>query len=94
MQFLFEVEDVFSITGQGCVLAPGAPQAFMRELKNGAPLLICTPQGEHIYTHIDFFVSVKKTQPLSHTPFSLPSMIKKESIPAGSKVYLEDDAKK
>ncbi|NBF02178.1 hypothetical protein GV819_07715 [Pseudomonas sp. Fl5BN2] len=94
MQFLFAVEDVFSITGQGCVLVPGVPHDFAHELKSGAPLLICTPQGEHIHTHIEYFVSVRSTRTLNHIPFSLPAMINKERIPTGSQVYLQDDVKK
>jgi hypothetical protein len=41
--FLFRVEDVFAITGRGCVLVPGIPRSFAIPIKRGAPLELRRP---------------------------------------------------
>jgi hypothetical protein len=87
MQFLFEIEDVFDIGGRGCVLVPGVPYAFGRDVKTGAQL-IETPQGAQVRTNIAAFEMIHRGRPMVHAPFSLPCAVAKASLPVGSKVYL------
>lgn len=88
MQFLFEIEDVFDIGGRGCVLVPGVPYAFGRDVKTGAQLLIETPQGAQVRTNIAAFEMINRGRLMVHAPFSLPRAVAKASLPVGSKVYL------
>lgn len=92
MQFLFEIEDVFEIGGRGCVVVPGVPYAFGRNVKTGEQLLIVTSHGEHVRTNIAAFEMINRGTPMDHAPFSLPRSVAKASLSIGSKVYLLNSA--
>ena len=90
---LFAIEDVFDITGRGCVLAPGIPHSLGLNIRIGAHLLIVSPFGGRIRTQISSFEMLHtRTHGLSHAPFAVSSEIKKEQLELGSKVFLIEES--
>lgn len=87
MQFLFEIEDVFDISGRGCVLVPGVPDSLRRYTNAGDQILIISPEGEQLQTSIAAFEMIERGRPMVHAAFSLPGSVDKASLPIGSKVY-------
>jgi hypothetical protein len=91
MQWLFKIEDVFDITGRGCVLAPGIPYSLGLEVKAGAPLTVVTPSGERLQTRISSFESFhQRDEGLTHAAFAVDRAVAKAQLPVGSDVYLAD----
>lgn len=89
--FLFEIEDVFSIPGRGCVIVPGIPYSFAGDVRADAHILIETPSGSRLETTIAAFEMINRGKPVEHAPFSLPRTITKEQLPVGSRVYLASE---
>lgn len=90
MRQLFEIEDVFDLTGRGCVLVPGVPHAFPGSVKAGATILIEPPSGRAFETRIVAFELVNRGRLAGHTPFSVLGSIGKGQLPVGSKVLLRE----
>ena len=44
MEYLFEIEQVFEISGRGCVVVPGIPQAFTKPIPVGSKLIVEKPK--------------------------------------------------
>lgn len=89
MQWLFKIEDVFDITGRGCVLAPGIPYSLGLDVKVGTPLTVVTPSGERLQTRIASFESFhRRDRGLTHAAFAVDR--DKAQLPVGSEVYLVD----
>lgn len=89
---LLVVEQTFQISKRGCVLAPG-----ILDTKGGLPVRVgsrirlITPDGQTIETYIRGFemlnYGVRRPEKM-YVPISLPSDIRKEQVPAGTKVVL------
>jgi hypothetical protein len=92
MRQLFEIEDVFVLTGRGCVLVPGVPHAFTGSVKAGATIVVEPPSGRAFETRIVAFESVNRGRPTEHIAFSVPASIGKDQLPVGSKVFLRESA--
>lgn len=91
MQWLFKIEDVFDISGRGCVLAPGIPYSLGLDVKAGAPLTVVTPSGERLRTRIASFEGFhRRDRGLTHAAFALDREVEKAQLPIGSDVYLSD----
>jgi translation elongation factor EF-Tu-like GTPase len=48
--FISKVEDIFQISGRGCVVVPGIPKDGGFRLKVGDPLLLRRPDGTELST--------------------------------------------
>lgn len=88
MQFLFQIDDIFMITGRGCVLVPGVPFAFPGVICAGTRIVIVSPAGERLDTVIAGCEMIHCGAPLSHAPICLPRNVHKEMLALGSRVYL------
>lgn len=91
MQLICTIENVFHITGRGCVVVPGIPYDFPIPVGIGAQLLIETPSGEHVRSTFAGVEMINRGKPMNHAPFSVPSNITKNQLPVGSKVFLVED---
>jgi hypothetical protein len=90
--FLFAVVDAFALAGK-LTLVPGLPQnPDLPTIRIGAQIRLVAPDGTAFETHIAGFekISYGRRQPRDKicTPISLPSSIAKDSIPAGTEVFL------
>lgn len=88
MQFLFQIDDIFMITGRGCVLVPGVPFAFPAVIRAGTRIVIVSPAGERLDTVIAGCEMIHRGTPSSHAPICLPLNVPKEMLALGSRVYL------
>jgi translation elongation factor EF-Tu-like GTPase len=87
-RFLFRVEDVFAITGRGCVLVPGIPHSLSIPIKRGAPLELRCPDGTVIRTQLQEIEMINSTATRESTAISLSRDVKKTDIPIGTEVWL------
>ncbi|WP_460548767.1 hypothetical protein [Comamonas piscis] len=92
MLSLFKIEDVFDITGRGCILVPGIPYSLHLAVKPGARLRIVSPKGKVFYTKIAAFERFhRKGEVLTHAAFSIERDILKVQLEIGSEVFLADE---
>lgn len=89
MHFLFELEDVFDISGRGCVLVPGIPYASEHEVRVGSEIVIQRPDGSLLETSISGFEMINRGRAMEHAPFSVPRRVAKEDLPLKSRVFLK-----
>ena len=87
MEYLSKVDDVFDITGRGCVIAPGIPYSFQPPLKIGAKLLFRNPNGTEIKTIFKGVEMINRGKPMDHAPFLVDSNVKKGDIQIGAELY-------
>ena len=92
MRLLFEIEDVFDLTGRGCVLVPAVPRAFPGSVKAGSVIVIEPPSGRAFETTIVAFELINRGRPTEHAAFSVPGSIGKDQLPVGSRVFLRERA--
>ena len=85
MEFLCEIEDVFEITGRGCIVLPGVPRSL--GVKAGARISIETPDGRQFETSIAGIEMINRAA-TDHTPFLVRTPASKAMLPLGSRVYV------
>lgn len=90
---LFVVEDVFQITGRGCVLAPGlSAAAGGPAVKVGSLLRLELPDGTVRETYaagLEMLNYGGRPRPTVTTvPVLLPKDVRKEDVPPGTRVFL------
>ena len=88
MIFIEEVEDVFDISGRGCVIVPGIPHSFKLTIGVGAELEFQNPSGSIIRAKLSGIEMINRGKPMKHTPFSVNRDVKKGDIEIGSKLFL------
>ncbi len=88
MKFVNTIDDVFDIGGRGCVVVPGVPFTFGKDVKVGSEIEIRNPSGRIIRTTIKAFEMINRGRPMDSAPFLLPRDVKKQDIEAGSEVFL------
>ena len=94
MEFLSKVEDVFDITGRGCVIAPGIPYSFQLPLKIGAKLLFRNPNGTEVKTILKAVEMINRGKPMNHAPFLVDFNVEKGDIQIGAELfYVPNDEK-
>ena len=90
MHYLFDIEDVFDLSGIGPVITPGIPYSSLppdRQIAVGSELLIVSPDGGELRTVIASFPMIRRLNPTDHALFALPKSITKAQLPVGAKVY-------
>lgn len=91
MKFIEEVEDVFDISGLGCVIVPGIPYGFESAIGKDSILEFRNPSGSIKRTTIQAFEMINRGKPLKHAPFSLPREVEKCDVELGAKIYLVEN---
>jgi len=89
MTLLFKVEDVFDLSGRGCVLAPQVFSNVGVKVRAKDRLQLRTPDGRVVDTHI---ASIELGKPQDGSPcrafIMLPRELGKKHIPIGTEVWL------
>lgn len=88
MKYIEKVEDVFDITGRGCVVVPGIPYGFEPAIGKDSVLEFQNPSGTKVRAKILAFEMVNRGEPMSHAPFSLERSVKKGDIEQGAIMFL------
>lgn len=86
LQFLFEIEYAFEITGRGLVLMPSTPNTTAIHMRDSR-LLAITPEGEQTEFSICGVEMLFRGKPMDHIPILTNREIKKENVPTESKIY-------
>jgi len=88
MQLLFKVEDVFDISGRGCVIVPAIPAGLDFRIRAKDPIELRTPGGRVLETHI---ASIELAKPQDGSGcrmvIMLPRGIDKGDVPTGTEVW-------
>jgi len=89
MTLLFKVEDVFDISGRGCVIAPAMPTGADFKIRAKDQIQLRTPAGQAVDTHI---ASIELLKPQDGSAcrmaIMLPRDLVKQDIPIGTEVWL------
>lgn len=88
MKFIEEVEDVFDISGRGCVVVPGIPYSFEPSVGVGTQLQFNNPSGTIVRAALQGLEMINRGKPMNHAPFSLDRSVKLGDIEVGAKMYL------
>lgn len=87
-RLLFKVEDVFDISGRGCVLAPVIRDGLDFKIRSKDRIQLRTPGGSVRETHI---ASIELLKPLDGGPcrmaIMLPRNLVKGDVPIGTEVW-------
>jgi hypothetical protein len=92
MRFLCTVQDVFEITGRGCVLTPGVSETTPPDIKIRVrdPIQLRRPDGSVVRTHIHGVEILDRRDRSWCAPVSLPPEFTKADIPIGTEIWLEN----
>ena len=89
MRLLFKVEDVFFISGRGCVIVPAISEGSDFKIRAKDQIELRTPDSRVLQTHI---ASVELAKPQDGSPcrmvIMLPPEIAKEDVPTGTEVWV------
>ncbi|MEN9360518.1 MAG: hypothetical protein RL095_2053 [Verrucomicrobiota bacterium] len=92
MRFLCVVEEVFEISGRGCVLVPGldekSDQGILLYAKD--PIELRLPDGCIIRTYLNSIEFLDGPNKRVCIPICLPLGFRKSDIPIGTEVWLLD----
>ena len=91
MKYIEVVEDIFNISGRGCVIVPGIPYSFEPNVKIGDQLEFHNPSGTIIKTTLRGVEMLNRGKPMEHVPFTVDRKVKKGDIEIGAKLYLVSD---
>jgi hypothetical protein len=85
--FISKVEDVFEISGRGCVVVPGVPVAFSgAALKIGDRITLKRPNGSEIETILRGF-EMGSRHPSRCIPILLGKDVNKQIVPIGTELW-------
>jgi hypothetical protein len=93
MKYLFTTEDSFQLKDLGCVVVKTFPlNEDFPELKVGDHILLEPPENKSISCIVKGIqlINYGKMPNRLHFSIQLPSIIDKEDVPAGTKVYWVD----
>jgi translation elongation factor EF-Tu-like GTPase len=89
MTLLFRVEDVFDISGRGCVIAPVIPADADYRIRAKDQIQLRAPDGRVLDTHI---ASIELLKPRDGSAcrmaIMLPRNLVKQDVPPGTEVWL------
>jgi hypothetical protein len=89
MLILFKVEDVFEISGRGCVITPVIPADAAFKIRAKDPIQLRTPDGRVLDTHIAALEFLKPQDGgACRTAIMLPRDLVKRDVPSGTEVWL------
>jgi len=87
MRLLFKVEDVFDITGRGCVLAPVVPDGLDFKIRAEDRIQLRTPSGRLVETHIASIELLKIRDGPCRMAIMLPRELTKSDVPVGTEIW-------
>jgi hypothetical protein len=92
MRLLCKVEDVFEISGRGCILTPGFSETAAANLQIRAkdPIQLRRPDGSMVRTHINAVEILDSPNRRWCVPVLLPPEFTKSDVPIGTEIWLEN----
>lgn len=81
------VEDVFHLTGRGCIVLPGVPKSSDFRIKIGDPIVLKKPDGSEIHTVVRGIEMGGRVE-CPGVPLLLSSEVTKEMIPVGTELWI------
>jgi len=85
--FISKIEDVFQITGRGCVVVPGIPESRTDlKIKVGDKVVLKRPDGSEVGTTI-CGIEMGNRSPSRFIPLLLGSEITKDMAPIGTELW-------
>jgi hypothetical protein len=87
LRLLFKVEDVFDITGRGCVLAPVVPDGLDFKIRAEDRIQLRTPFGRLFDTHIASIELLKMRNGPCRMAIMLPRDFTKNDVPVGTEIW-------
>lgn len=87
MRLLFKVEDVFDITGRGCVLASVVPDGLDFKIRAEDRIQLRTPSGRLVETHIASIELLKIRDGPCRMAIMLPRELTKSDVPVGTEIW-------
>jgi len=88
MRFLFKIEDVFEISGRGCVIVPAIPEGTDFKIRARDAIQLRTPEGRTLNTYIRAVEMVKVAAGPCRIAIMLPPDVLKQDVAEGSEVWL------
>jgi len=88
MTFLFKIEEVFEVTGRGCVIVPAIAEGADFKIRPRDAIQLRTPEGRTLNTHIGSVEFLKQAVGACRMAILLPSEVLKQDVPKGSEVWL------
>jgi len=86
--FLSKVDDVFQLTGRGCVVVPGIPESWDKKvIKVGDAIILKRPDMPEICTVVQGLEMGARTTP-KITPLLLGDGVSKEMVPIGTELWV------
>lgn len=87
--FVSKTEDVFQITGRGCVVVPGIPKSSPDlKIKVGDSVVLKRPDGSEIETTIRG-IEMGSRVPSDFIPVLLGSEVTKDMVPVGTELWVK-----
>ena len=92
MRLLCKVEDVFEITGRGCVLTPGLSETTAADIQIRAKdsIQLRRPDGSVVRTHTHAVEILDGPNKRWCVPVLLPPEFTKSDVPIGTEIWLEN----
>lgn len=89
MRLLFKVEDVFDISGRGCVIVPAIPEGLDFRIRANDQIELRTPKGGILQTYIASIELAKPQVGPCRMAITLPRAIAKQDVPTGTEVWFD-----
>lgn len=92
MRLLCKVQDVFEISGRGCILTPGFSETAAANLQIRAkdPIQLRRADGSMVRTHIHAVEILDGPNRRWCVPVLLPPEFTKSDVPIGTEIWLEN----
>jgi translation elongation factor EF-Tu-like GTPase len=88
MKFLFKVEEVFEISGRGCVIVPAVADGADFRIRARDAIQLRPPAGAQRNTHIGSVELLKPAVGMCRMAILLPPDVQKQDVPKGTDVWL------
>jgi translation elongation factor EF-Tu-like GTPase len=88
MTFLFKIEEVFEISGRGCVIVPAVADGADFKIRARDAIQLRTPEGGTLNTHVGSVEFLKPSVGTCRMAILLPTDVQKQDVPKGTDVWL------
>lgn len=88
MTFLFKIEEVFEISGRGCVIVPAIDEGADFKIRARDAIQLRTPEGHTLNTQIGSVEFLKQAVGACRMAILLPTDVQKKDVPKGTDVFL------
>lgn len=87
MRLFFKVDDVFHVSGRGCVIVPSIPEGLDFKVRTKDLIELRTPDGRILQTHVASVEFAKGRNAQCRIAIMLPRDIAKQDVPIGTEIW-------